>query len=294
MSETQTPIAAEPDQAVYGRCEQCTAPVEERQRYCVACGSRQGRAEDPVARYLAVATSASRAAKAARPAAGRRRRTPGLATALVVAAIPLAVGVGVLVGRANSGGDAKLNAAIVALRAQKPEVVVTGGGAAVTAAAQPGATTHTVASTFPLQQGYAVELETLSAQSSASAVAKAEQAAKAKGATGVGVITAKAFTVTPKPSGAGYVLYSGEFKTKAEADAALAKLKRHFPGAVVITVHSITSGSSSSSGSGGQIGATATKAQKAQGAQAVNQISHATGSNYVNDQNNLPGQVSVP
>jgi hypothetical protein len=292
VSETQTPTAAQPEQAVYPRCDQCSAPVEERQRYCVSCGSRQGRAEDPVARYLAVATSRSRAAKAARPGLGGRRRAPGLGTAAVIAAIPLAVAVGVIVGRANAGGDAKL---IAALRAQKAPVVnVTGGGAATSAAH--AVTARTVASTFSLHKGFAVELGTLPAQSTdPAAVAKAEQAAKGKGAAAIGVINEKAFTVSPKPPGAVYILYSGQFKTKTEADAALAKLKRHFPAALVIAVRSIAGASSSSSSTGGgQVKVAATKAQLSQGANDVKQISHATGSNYVQAQNNLPGQVSIP
>lgn len=292
MEEAQTPIAAQPPQSVYERCDQCASPVDERQRYCVVCGSRRGRAEDPVARYLALATSRSRAAKSARPDSSRRHRAPGLATAVVVAAIPLAVALGVIVGRANSGGDAKL---IAALRAQKAPVVrVTGGGGPAASTAQASVTTHAVASTFSLQQGFAVELRTLPARGTdRAAVAKAEQAAKVKGATRVGVIDEQAFSVSPKPSGAVYVLYSGEFKTKTEADAALAQLKRHFPGAVVIAVRSIAASGSSSTGAG-QINATATKSQLAQGANEVAKDSHATGSNYVQDQNNLPGEVSIP
>ena len=107
------------------------------------------------------------------------------------------------------------------------------------------------------------------------------------------MIDEQAFSVSPKPSGAVYVLYSGEFKTKTEADAALAQLKRHFPGAVVIAVRSIAASGSSSTGAG-QINATATKSQLAQGANEVAKDSHATGSNYVQDQNNLPGEVSIP
>ena len=294
MSETQAPIAAPPEQSAYARCDQCSAPVEERQRYCVACGARQGRAEDPVARYLAVATSRSRVAKTSRP--DHRRRTPGLAMAAVIAVIPLAVALGVIVGRANSGGDAKLSAAIAALRAEKPIVMVRGGGADAPVAAASVAR-RTVASTFSLHQGYAVELETLSAQrTDPTAVAKAEQAARGRGATAVGVITEQAFSISPKPAGAVYVLYSGQFKTKAQADGALAKLRRHFAGAAVIAVKAIGGASASASSTGGssQVKASASKAQLAQGAKEVKQISHATGNQYVNDQNNLPGEVSIP
>ena len=43
--------------------------------------------------------------------------------ALALAMVPVAVGLGVLVGRASTSGDSKL---IAALRAQKPEVITTG------------------------------------------------------------------------------------------------------------------------------------------------------------------------
>lgn len=293
MRETQISNPTERAPTVYEQCDQCSSPVEKNQRYCVACGARNKRADDPVAKYLAVATSRSRAAKASGPVRARARRGPGLGTAAVIAAIPLAVALGVIVGRANSGGDAKL---IAALRAQKaPVVTVTGTGAA-TGTAQASLTRGSVRSTFSLAQGYAVELRTLAARGSdQSSVTNAEQAATARGATAVGVIAGTGFSVSPKPAGDVYIVYSGQFKTKPEAQAALAKLKRRFPGALVIAVRSASgSSSSSSSGGGNQVKASATKSQLAQGAQEVHQISHATGHNYVQAQNNLPGQISIP
>jgi hypothetical protein len=297
VSETETSTTPGQEQGAHERCDQCSSPVDEAQRYCVVCGSRNKRAEDPVARYLAVATSRSRAAKTARPAGARRRRLSGLGTAAVIAAIPLAVAVGVIVGRANSGGDSKL---IAALRAQKaPVVTVTGGGAAASSD-QASTTTPAVTSTFTLSKGYAVELRTLTVQGTSQAtVASAEAAAKAKGATGVGVLNDTDFSVTPKPSADVYVVYSGQYKTKAEATAALAKLRRRFPSAVVIAVQttaksSSTSSSTASSTSPGQADVTATKKTLAQGTNEVKQISKATGKGYEQAQNSLPGVVSVP
>ena len=300
MTETRTPTAAETAPPhVYERCDRCSAPVDEGQRYCVVCGTRNQRAADPVARYLAVATSRSRAAKSARPAgagagAGAgRRRTAGLGTAAVIAVIPLAVALGVIVSRAGWGGDAAL---IAALKAQKPPVVtVTAGpGAASSASAAAAATTSAVASTFSLGQGFAVELETLPAGTATGAtVTAAERAASAQGAPAVGVIAGHAFTITPRPAAGADILYSGEFKTRGAATAALAKLKRRFPAALVIAVHPLAAAAAGAS-TGGQVNATATKAQLAQDSQAVKRISHATGSGYVQAQNNLPGVVSVP
>jgi hypothetical protein len=289
VNETRTPTAGTPPVKVYERCEQCSAPVDEGQRHCVVCGSRNKRAGDPVARYLAVATSRSRAANSSRPPGAGRRRPAGLGTAAVIAVIPLAVAVGVIAGRTGSGGDAQL---IAALKAQKPPVVTVTGGAAA-ASSGPAVTTSPVTSTFLLTQGYAVELETLPAGTAThAAITEAERAAGAKGATAVGVIAGHDFAITPKPAVGVDILYSGEYKTRGAATAALAKLKRRFPGALVIAVHPISGAASASTG--GQVNATATKTQLAQGSQAVKKISHATGSGYVEAQNNLPGVVSVP
>ena len=131
-------------------------------------------------------------------------------------------------------------------------------------------------------------------------MANAEAAAKTKGATAVGVLDDTAFTVSPKPSGDVYVLYSGQYKTRAEAAAALAKLKRRFPSAVVIAVQTAakssasTSGSASSSQGSGQLTGATSKKALAQGTSEVKQISHATGKSYEQAQKNLPGEVSIP
>lgn len=291
MSETETPITPASTETAYERCDHCAAPVDAAQRYCVVCGSRNKRADDPVARYLARATSRLRAAEAPRSGRAARRRTAGLGTAVAIAVIPLAVAVGVIVGRANSGGYAKVIAAAEARKA--PIVKMIGGGASTpvaTVASQP------VTSTFSLSRGYAVELLTLPVHGTdQAAVSKSERAATAQGAAAVGVIDANDFSIAPRPAGVVYVLYSGQYRTRPEAAAALAKLKRHFPRALVIAVRaSAQPSSSSSSGSSGQVKVKATKTQLAQGAGEVKRISHATGKGYVQAQNSLPGQVSVP
>jgi hypothetical protein len=290
VNETRTPTAGTSPPKVYERCDQCSAPVDEGQRYCVVCGTRNKRAADPVARYLAVATSRSRAANSSRPPGARRRRPAGLGTAAVIAVIPLAVALGVIVGRTGSGGDAQL---IAALKAQKPPVVTVTGGAAAASSGPAAATISPLTSTFSLHQGYAVELETLPATTATpAAITQAERAAGAKGATAVGVIAGHDFTITPKPAAGDVILYAGQYKTRSAATAALAKLKRRFPGALVIAVRPLKAAATASTG--GQVNATATKSQLAQGGQAVKKISHATGSGYVQAQNNLPGVVSVP
>jgi hypothetical protein len=114
-------------------CDQCQSPLEPRQRYCVACGSRRLHGDDPAARYLAEATRRARASTPAAVAPAPRRGT-SLGT-IALALIPLAAALGVLAGRSQAPSDALI---VDALKAQRAPVVnVTGavGGAATPVAA---------------------------------------------------------------------------------------------------------------------------------------------------------------
>jgi hypothetical protein len=154
---------------------------------------------------MSAATSRSRAASSTvvkkSNTTRHDRRSYSLGLALALAVIPLAVGLGVLVGRASNSGDDKL---IAALRAQKPEVIATGGGTAAAAAATTasGSSAKSVValeSSFPLQNGYAVQLQTLPASTPSSAVTKAGHAATTKGAPHTGLILQRDFRVTRTP-----------------------------------------------------------------------------------------------
>jgi hypothetical protein len=114
-------------------CPECEAPLEQSQRYCVSCGTRNAGADDPAARWFAGAARRRSAAPRA------RRRGIDIGSAAVLAVLPLAVAFGVLVGRANHGDDALLHA----LRAQKTTVVNVGGGGTADA----GAATSTTGAT---------------------------------------------------------------------------------------------------------------------------------------------------
>jgi hypothetical protein len=116
MAEAPAPAAAgEPGAApaaeTYQPCDECGAPVDKDQRYCVACGAHRRHVNDPAARYLTQATARSRTGRAA--AAGNRTprsngRSRGLGTALALALIPVVAAVGVMVGRSSNNNDAKL------------------------------------------------------------------------------------------------------------------------------------------------------------------------------------------
>src|ERR1700759_2181375 len=238
----QTPPSDPPAPAeeIYEKCEHCDAPVDSAQRYCVVCGAHRKHVYDPAARYISTATSRTRTVTRGARAASGRQRGPSLLTALVLALIPLAVVLGLLLGHSGSGNDSKL---LAALRAQKPEVVNVGGGGGAATSADTSSTPAALSSDFSLARGYAVELGTLSGSATQSAATAAEGADRAKGASAVGLINQSDFTVTPKPASGDYVIYSGQYKTAGAAQSALAKLKKAFPKAAVISVVS-TSGAS--------------------------------------------------
>lgn len=312
MSATDTeqtreaPTVAEPS-AGYETCEQCESPVDSDQRYCVVCGTHRRHVYDPAGRFMAGATSLTRSAsRSARAPVSGKRRSPGLALALVLAAIPLAVAAGVLLGDHGNDANSKL---LAALRAQKPTVVnVQDGGAAsgATTASTGGSTggaatpvAH-VSSSFPLQQGYAVELQTLPGSGTTqSKVAAAESHARAHGATSVGLISQADYKITPAPPAGDYVIYSGQYHSSADANAALAKLKHAFPGAKVIAVGPAGGStpvlSTTSYGSAHQVsGFKPSASQLASGAKEVQKVSKEINGNYVKSQQGLPDSISVP
>ena len=305
----ESPVVAEPA-AAYEKCEQCGSPVDANQRYCVVCGNHRRHVYDPAARFLADATSRSRSASRAGRGAGAgspKRRSPGLGLALALALIPVAVAVGALVADSGNDSSSKL---LAALRAEKPTVVNVGGagtatGAATAAGSGTGATATPAArvtSSFALQQGYAVELETVpGAGATEASVATAESRARARGATAVGLLSQADFKITPTPPAGDYVIYSGQYHTSAQATAALAKLKHAFAGAKVIAVRPVGSSgptqvlSSTSYGSAHQVsGFKPSSGQLATGGQVANQESKETNGSYVKSQQGLPDAISVP
>jgi hypothetical protein len=312
MIETETqqlPTTSAPDfdTPAYATCDECSSPMDEAQRYCVVCGAYRPTSGDPVARYLS-ATRRPRAAAPAAPVAVATSGTDRRWTVLALVLLPIAAAGGVLVGRGGSHSDADI---LAALKAQKAPVVQVGGaGAAGVSAAGAGggsaSDASTITSDFSLSKGFVVRLSTLPASSDSAAVSKAKQSAKGKGAKAVGVINPADFALKPA-SGGKLVIYSGQFKTRAQAAKALSKLKGKFPGAAIVAVSPSSSGSGASSSTaavnsdGGTTAAQAKKdtapptaAQKAQGEKVVQQIQAKKGKSYVQQQQKLPDTIVVP
>src|SRR3954464_4950657 len=104
------PKATEPD---YASCEECGAPLDEKQRYCVSCGARRRDKGGPAVQYFASAGKRGRRG-------GTRTGGPSGARAagvLFFVVLPIAVAIGVLVGNGSgSNNDQQLADAIKNLR----------------------------------------------------------------------------------------------------------------------------------------------------------------------------------
>lgn len=119
----------------YEPCEECGAPMDPQQRYCVNCAARRGNGTNPSSRYFA---SMSRRA---RPPLVRQapKQSPTSRAAVVgfFALLPIAVVIGVAIGRSGSGeGDNE--ALLKALQQRQATATSTAAGpAAATAATTP-------------------------------------------------------------------------------------------------------------------------------------------------------------
>jgi hypothetical protein len=99
-------ITAPPDRPASARleqleCEQCGAPVDRLQRYCVSCGAHRRHVPDPAGRYLAQSSARARVGAAPRPAV---RRSGGITPVLALVLVLLAIGVGFALARSTDGG----------------------------------------------------------------------------------------------------------------------------------------------------------------------------------------------
>ena len=96
----------------YESCEQCGSPVDHSQRYCVVCGARRKHVKDPALKYMAGAGGRTRGATSSASRSTRRRGSASLGTALVIAVIPVAVALGLVLGHNDNGANAKLLSAL--------------------------------------------------------------------------------------------------------------------------------------------------------------------------------------
>jgi hypothetical protein len=112
--------------------------MDPQQRYCVNCAARRGNGANPASRYFATMSKRARR-PLARPAA-KQSPTSRAAAVAFFALLPLAVGLGVVVGRSGSDGGDNSDALLQALR-ERPAATAAAGTAttASTAKAKKGA-----------------------------------------------------------------------------------------------------------------------------------------------------------
>ena len=161
-------------------------------------------------------------------------------------------------------------------------------GTAAAAGAQP---VGSVSEDWPSgKSAYTIELGTLDKSGATSAtVTSAKSQASGKGAPAIGALDGDAHGGTPTGK---YIIYSGIYASKKQADAAAAKLKKNFPGAIVLHVTPQGSGSGGStgntgsgkSGGGGGTGSGTSQAQSLKG---------KSGNAYVKASAKLPTTVGT-
>ncbi len=129
ISPVQKPQGYEP-------CEECGAPLDPQQRYCVNCAARRGNGSNPSSRYFAAMSKKARRpltkGQASRPGGGSRAAAVGF-----FALLPIAVALGVVVGRSGSN-DGNEEALLKALKRQEATREVAAAPAASTATAATG------------------------------------------------------------------------------------------------------------------------------------------------------------
>lgn len=128
---TQPPPASQGPGKANGHepCEECGAPLDAQQRYCVECGARRGNGANPASRYFATMSKRAR-----RPIAGLAQKRPPASRAAAVgffALLPIAVALGVVVGRSDSGGSDEA-ALLRALKQSEAQLAANGAANATT------------------------------------------------------------------------------------------------------------------------------------------------------------------
>lgn len=277
------------------RCTGCGDPLAIDQRYCLNCGKRRAGARVDFEKYLDSEPPNTPPPAVARPVAQppednrpEREVTP-LMAAVGLTAVAVILILGVLIGRSGGSGDSPAATPVIAA-----------AGTPTTAAPTSTSSSTTTNVTFEPDwpsgtEGFTIELATLPKDTSdGTAVETAKTDLLAQGATEVGALDSDEYPSLPEGN---YVLYSGVFDTKAEAEAALEPLKASFPDAQVVEV-SATAETASTGGDGGGLtggggGATTDDPVEAT-TEDLEALAGATGEDYEEAQKKLPPTISTP
>jgi hypothetical protein len=250
-------------------CAACGAPLAADQRYCLECGERRARLRPPA---MPTAASAPPAPPAALPSR-LQGLPPGSGLIGGIAVLLLALGVGVLIGKAGKGGGGSAAAPSVITVAQP-------GGSAPAAQSATGAAFQ---GDWPAgRDAWTVQLQRLpKASTQPAAVAAAKSAAQGKGAKGVGALDEDSYSSL---AGGSYLVYSGDYASRAQAAKALKGLKAKFPGAKVVHV----------SNGGGGSASKATAPKKTVSKQQLKKLDNLSPQQYQKQSKSLPKTLGTP
>lgn len=150
----------------YEPCEECGAPLDPQQRYCVECAARRGNGSNPSSRYFAAMSKKSR-----RPLTkGQVKSRGGGSRAAAVgffALLPIAVALGVVVGRSGSG-DSNEEALLKALHQSEKQQVASAPVEEETATAATTGTTKKAAKSATQKNGKATGKKSATKEATAS------------------------------------------------------------------------------------------------------------------------------
>jgi hypothetical protein len=210
------------------------------------------------------------------PASGASQRNNTLTVLAGVGVLLLAMGVGVLIGRSGSPKQSAAPAQVISVASPTSSPGAATAGEAAFTGDWPAGTS-----------GYTVQLQTLpESGTSAAGVEAAKSAASAKGAKSVGALKSEEFASLTAGT---YVIYSGVYHKKGEAEKALSASKKSFPAAKVIQVSNSggsAAGSSSTSSKGSSSSSSPGKPAKvAPGLKGVK------GKTYEEKSKNVPNEV---
>jgi len=309
----QTAVLPE-SQKTLERCTGCGKPMAEDQRYCLNCGKRRGKARVEFENYLPEAGGPGAAAPPPPPTQGDVRPVPPedpydrrperevtpLMAAVGLCGVAAILLIGVLIGRSGGGNDGGSSA---------QPIYASTGLPASTSSTSTTSTSTTVSTDWPEgQEGYTIELATLSKDGTDSATVDAAKTdLVSQGATDVGVIDSDQFGSLPAGN---YVLYTGVYDSKPEAETALSSLSSSFPDAQVVQVAAQAS-SDDSGGSGGKKTADTNKPDSNPGSltdgtttnstktvqastEDLQDLAGATGEAYEEAQKKLPPTIATP
>lgn len=277
-------------------CMGCGSQMAPDQKYCLDCGKRKGEPRVDYSRYLPEVAGEGAGTPPpelpsggpATPDARPEREVTPLMAAAGLAGLAVILLLGVLIGRMGQNDSA-------------PVVAATGLPTTTTASTGTTGTETAVSfqSDWPAgEDGWTVELATVSNTTDAAAVEATKADLASRGASEVGVLNSDEFGTLPAGN---YVFYSGKFPSKDAAEAELETLSASFPDARVIEVASDggggggaatvkASGSLASDANASQSPDKVVEASKSQ----LEEINNADAGDYQELQKKLPPTIATP